>query len=165
MTICTLNFFRAANIAHYKLMFIETGCIFDTDDRTDRFRRLRELIYANGLHDLSKKFEGNPIVALGDAAKDWNLVLIGFFTALFLIIALDGFGSKKDSSSGKTAVDGLSPLPSERFNADFRGSDHQGRANRGKKKKDRDQVKAPCQSQKIHEQPGSQGSKKTAGSV
>ena len=52
-----VDFFHAANIAHYKLMFIETGCIFDTDDRTDRFRRLRELMDSNGLHDLSKKFE------------------------------------------------------------------------------------------------------------
>lgn len=51
-----VDFFKAANIAHYKLMFIETGCIFDSDDRTDRFRRLRELMSSNGLNALSDKF-------------------------------------------------------------------------------------------------------------
>ncbi len=38
---------------------------------------------------------GIPIVALGDAAKDWNLVLIALFTALFLIIALGRIWIKK----------------------------------------------------------------------
>ncbi|CAA0113517.1 Uncharacterised protein [Halioglobus japonicus] len=52
-----VDFFRAANIAHYKLIFIEAGCIFDTDDRTDRFRRLRELMNENGLSELSEKFK------------------------------------------------------------------------------------------------------------
>lgn len=52
-----VDFFHAANIAHYKLMFIETACIFDTDDRTDRFRKLRELMDSNGLQALSKKFQ------------------------------------------------------------------------------------------------------------
>lgn len=51
-----VDFFKAANIAHYKLMFIEAGCIFDTDDRTDRFRRLRDLMAASGLEDLANKF-------------------------------------------------------------------------------------------------------------
>jgi len=61
-----VDFFRAANIAHYKLMFIEIGCIFDTDDRTDRFRRLRKLLKINGLNELSVKFGEhlNPYQAL-----------------------------------------------------------------------------------------------------
>jgi len=51
-----VDFFRASNAAHYKLMFIDAGCIFDTDDRTDRFRRLRELMNESGLCELSNRF-------------------------------------------------------------------------------------------------------------
>ncbi|WP_299599676.1 hypothetical protein [uncultured Microbulbifer sp.] len=54
-----VDFFHAANIAHYKLMFIETGCIFDTDDRADRCMRLKELMIENGFRELAAKFDTN----------------------------------------------------------------------------------------------------------
>lgn len=74
-----VDFFRAANIAHYKLMFIETGCIFDTDDRTDGFRKLRELMGSNGLQDLSKKF--------GDCLKPYQDLVSNILTVRSKLIA------------------------------------------------------------------------------
>ena len=55
------DFFHAVSVAHYKLMFIEIGCIFDSDNRTDRFRKLKELLVSNGLPGLSKKFNDNLV--------------------------------------------------------------------------------------------------------
>ena len=74
-----VDFFRAANIAHYKLMFIETGCIFDTDDRTDRFRKLSELMDSNGFQDLSKKF--------GDSLKPYQNLVSNILTIRSKLIA------------------------------------------------------------------------------
>jgi hypothetical protein len=74
-----VDFFRAANVAHYKLMFIEAGCIFDTDDRTDRFRRLRELMNENGLIELSEKF--------GDSLKPYQTLVSNILTVRSKLIA------------------------------------------------------------------------------
>ena len=52
-----VDFFHAANIGHYKLMFIEAGCIFDTDDRTNRLRKLKDLMNENGLSELALEFD------------------------------------------------------------------------------------------------------------
>jgi len=52
-----VDFFFAANLAHYNSMFIEIGCIFDTDTQTNRIRRLKKAMEDNGLSDLSKEFE------------------------------------------------------------------------------------------------------------
>ncbi|OGR24302.1 MAG: hypothetical protein A2277_01925 [Desulfobacterales bacterium RIFOXYA12_FULL_46_15] len=74
-----VDFFRAANIAHYKLMFIETGCIFDTDDRTDRFRRLKKFMDENGLSGLSDKFR--------DRLKPYKTLVSNILTVRSKLIA------------------------------------------------------------------------------
>ena len=53
-----VDFFKAANIAHYKMMFIEAACAFDTDDRTNRFRRLKTLLRENGYEGHAVQLEG-----------------------------------------------------------------------------------------------------------
>ena len=52
-----VDFFLAANNGHYKLMFIETACLFDSDDRAHSIRSLKILLIDNGFDDVSKKFE------------------------------------------------------------------------------------------------------------
>lgn len=47
-----VDFFKAVNIANYKMMFVEIGCIFDTDDKSHRFRDLKELLEQEGCSEL-----------------------------------------------------------------------------------------------------------------
>jgi hypothetical protein len=51
-----VDFFDAANSGNYKLMFIETACLFDSDDRTHNIRSLKALMTKNGLTDLVDEF-------------------------------------------------------------------------------------------------------------
>ncbi|MBL3589955.1 MAG: hypothetical protein JMN24_09210 [gamma proteobacterium endosymbiont of Lamellibrachia anaximandri] len=51
-----VDFFHAANSGNYKLMFIETACLFDSDDRTHNIRALKALMTQNGWTDLVEKF-------------------------------------------------------------------------------------------------------------
>ena len=51
-----VDFFHAANSGNYKLMFIETACLFDSDDRTHNIRALKSLMSKNSLTDLVDKF-------------------------------------------------------------------------------------------------------------
>jgi hypothetical protein len=43
-----VDFFHANNSGNYKLMFIESACLFDSDDRTNNFRVLKVLLRQNG---------------------------------------------------------------------------------------------------------------------
>ena len=52
-----VDFFHAANSGNYKLMFIETACLFDSDDRTHNIRELKALMIKNGLSGLADKFD------------------------------------------------------------------------------------------------------------
>jgi len=52
-----VDFFHAANNGNYKLMFIETACLFDSDDRTHNIRSLMTLMTQNGLGNLVDKFD------------------------------------------------------------------------------------------------------------
>ena len=54
--IIDIRIFSAANIGNYKLMFIETACIFDSDSRTDNYRKLRKLLRENDLKELAALF-------------------------------------------------------------------------------------------------------------
>ena len=51
-----VDFFRAANSGNYKLMFIETACLFDSDDKTHNIRVLKALMTKNALTGLVDKF-------------------------------------------------------------------------------------------------------------
>ncbi len=52
-----VDFFHAANSGNYKLMFIETACLFDSDNRTHSIRKLKSLMNESGLISISDKFE------------------------------------------------------------------------------------------------------------
>lgn len=52
-----VDFFFAANIGHYKLMFIEIACLFDSGGGSHRVRNLKSLMRPNGLDDLAEKFD------------------------------------------------------------------------------------------------------------
>ena len=52
-----VDFFHAANSGNYKLMFIETACLFDSDDRTQSIRNLKSLMNKYGLSNIADKFE------------------------------------------------------------------------------------------------------------
>lgn len=52
-----VDFFHAAGSGNYKLMFIETACLFDSDERTHNIRVLKALMAQNGLTDLVDKFD------------------------------------------------------------------------------------------------------------
>ena len=54
-----VDFFHAANSGNYKLMFIETACLFDSDDRTQSIKSLKLLMRENGLSHISDKFESD----------------------------------------------------------------------------------------------------------
>ena len=49
-----VDFFKAINIANYKMMFVEIGCIFDTNDKSHRFRDFKNLLKQQGHNDLVK---------------------------------------------------------------------------------------------------------------
>ncbi len=50
-----VDYFHAANSGHYKMMFIEVGCLFDSDDRASSFRVLRGMLEEAGEGDLAKE--------------------------------------------------------------------------------------------------------------
>ena len=51
-----VDFFHAANSGNYKLMFIETSCLFDSDDRTHNIRSLKSAMIKNDLTELADQF-------------------------------------------------------------------------------------------------------------
>jgi len=51
-----VDFFLASNSGNYKLMFIETACLFDSDEKTHNIRSLKALLSSNDLSELTKKF-------------------------------------------------------------------------------------------------------------
>lgn len=51
-----VDFFLAANSGNYKLMFIETACLFDSDPKTHNIRSLKTLLNNNDLNELVNKF-------------------------------------------------------------------------------------------------------------
>ena len=51
-----VDFFLAANSGNYKLMFIETACLFDSDERTNNIRSLKSLLCNNSLGKLENEF-------------------------------------------------------------------------------------------------------------
>ena len=52
-----VDFFKAINIANYKMMFVEIGCIFDTDKKSHRFRDFKNLLDQQGHTDLVEMAE------------------------------------------------------------------------------------------------------------
>ena len=52
-----VDFFHAANSGNYKLMFIETSCLFGSDDRTHNIRSLKSVMIKNGLAELADRFD------------------------------------------------------------------------------------------------------------
>ncbi len=60
------EFFRASSAGHYKLMFIETACIFDTDDRSNSMRKLKSLLSDAGKDSLVEHISNrlNPFSTL-----------------------------------------------------------------------------------------------------
>ncbi len=61
-----VDFFHASNSGHYKLMYIELGCIFDSDTRAASIRNLKEKLNALGRDDLVNKInvELKPYIKL-----------------------------------------------------------------------------------------------------
>lgn len=51
------DFFLAVNSGNYKLMFIETACLFDSDERTHNIRNLKSLLKINNLNEIAGKFD------------------------------------------------------------------------------------------------------------
>ncbi len=52
-----VDFFHAANSGNYKMMFIETSCLFSSDGRTHNIRALKSTMINNGLSELAKRFD------------------------------------------------------------------------------------------------------------
>ncbi|MES3007564.1 MAG: hypothetical protein V4751_07325 [Pseudomonadota bacterium] len=52
-----VDFFEASNAGHYKLMYIELGCLFDSDTRAASIRNLKEKLKKLGRSDLVSKIE------------------------------------------------------------------------------------------------------------
>lgn len=52
-----VDFFHVINAGTYKLMFIELGCLFDTDDRSSSIRNLKKSLREIGRDDLATKLE------------------------------------------------------------------------------------------------------------
>lgn len=51
-----VDFFHASNSGNYKLMFIETAALFDSDTNTNNIRTLKDHMHNNGLSVLADKF-------------------------------------------------------------------------------------------------------------
>ncbi len=51
------EFFSAANIGNYKLMFVESACLFDSNPKTDSIRKLKGLLKKSGHQSLVDEFD------------------------------------------------------------------------------------------------------------
>lgn len=52
-----VDFFHASNAGHYKLMFLELGCLFDSDSRAASFRNLKNTLAAKGHNELVARID------------------------------------------------------------------------------------------------------------
>jgi len=52
-----VDFFHANNAGHYKLMYIELGCLFDTDSRSASFRNLKTSLGERGYNPIIEKID------------------------------------------------------------------------------------------------------------
>ncbi len=52
-----VDFFHANNAGHYKLMYIELGCLFDTDSRSASFRNLKTSLKERGYDLIIEKID------------------------------------------------------------------------------------------------------------
>jgi len=54
-----VDFFHASNSGHYKLIFIELGCLFDSDGRAASFKNLKEALKHTEKINLIQKIESS----------------------------------------------------------------------------------------------------------
>ena len=74
-----VDFFHASNAGHYKLMFIELGCLFDTDTRAASMRNLKTKLAHAGLDELVSK--------INITLKDYRQLVSNILTIRSTLIA------------------------------------------------------------------------------
>lgn len=61
-----VDFFHATNAGHYKLMFIELGCLFDPDDRAASIRNLKAALVQEEEEVISSIKWRQPLLGMGN---------------------------------------------------------------------------------------------------
>jgi len=74
-----VDFFHASNAGHYKLMYIELGCLFDSDTRAASMRNLKVKLAHAGLDELVNK--------ISIALKDYEQLVSNILTIRSRLIA------------------------------------------------------------------------------
>jgi hypothetical protein len=91
-----VDFFHASNAGHYKLMFIELGCLFDTDTRAASMRNLKTKLAHAGLDELVSKID----ITL----KDYRQLVSNILTIRSTLIAHKEIDALSDEVHTKNGI-------------------------------------------------------------
>lgn len=91
-----VDFFHASNAGHYKLMFIELGCLFDTDSRAASMRNLKIALMACNRQDMASRID--------DALSGYKELVSGVLTVRSKLIAHKDIGAKSEEVHAQSKI-------------------------------------------------------------
>lgn len=91
-----VDFFHANNAGHYKLLFIELGCLFDTDTRAASMRNLKQALIHSNRADIVKRID----VAL----QAYSDLVSGVLTVRSKLIAHKEIGSISENVHAQIGI-------------------------------------------------------------
>lgn len=68
-----VDFFHASNSGHYKLMFIEIACLFDSNEGTDSIRNLKTMLESSGHESVATKIS-NELGKFSDLVSNMKTI-------------------------------------------------------------------------------------------
>lgn len=91
-----VDFFHASNAGHYKLIFIELGCLFDTDTRSASMRNLKRALVACGRKDITR--------GIDDVLSGYSELVSGILTIRSKLIAHKDIGAKSEDIQDQSNI-------------------------------------------------------------
>ncbi|NPU93973.1 MAG: hypothetical protein HPY82_18845 [Gammaproteobacteria bacterium] len=91
-----VDFFHAINSGNYKLMYIELGCLFDTDSRAASFRNLKI--------ELKNKGQENLVADIDKQLKPFNMLVSNILTIRAKLMAHKELGVDSEEVHRKNGV-------------------------------------------------------------
>lgn len=91
-----VDFFHASNAGHYKLLFIELGCLFDTDSRSASMRNLKQTLTDRKRADIVSRVD----VAL----QEYKDLVSGVLTVRSKLIAHKEIGAKSEEVHAQSGL-------------------------------------------------------------
>ena len=91
-----VDFFHASNAGHYKLMFIELGCLFDADTRAASMRNLKGALIACGRKDIAK--------GIDEVLSGYNELVSGILTIRSKLMAHKDIGARSEDIHAQSNI-------------------------------------------------------------